>query len=211
MIEIKGICKKYNNTLFDQADAVINSGQKTYIRGINGSGKSVLLKMMVGYYKPDSGEIVADGYTVGKDGDFLRDAGISINAPQFVPGLTGMENLLELAAIRKTARKEDILMLAERLSLDQDLNKKYRLYSMGMQQKLRVIQALMEHPRYLILDEIFDALDDQSKQTVQELLDEYLKDHAERYVIYTSHEDRMDRFADRTLMIKDAKIVEISE
>jgi len=45
MIEIKGICKKYNNTLFDQADAVINSGQKTYIRGINGSGKSVLLKM----------------------------------------------------------------------------------------------------------------------------------------------------------------------
>ena len=192
MIEIKGICKKYNNTLFDQADAVINSGQKTYIRGINGSGKSVLLKMMVGYYKPDSGEIVADGYTVGKDGDFLRDAGISINAPQFVPGLTGMENLLELAAIRKTAGKDDILVLAERLSLAQDLDKKYRLYSMGMQQKLRVIQALMEHPRYLILDE-------------------YLKDHAERYVIYTSHEDRMDRFADRTLMIKDAKIVEISE
>jgi len=103
------------------------------------------------------------------------------------------------------------LLLAERLSLAQDLDKKYRLYSMGMQQKQRVIQALMEHPRYLILDEIFDALDDQSKQTVQDLLDEYLKDHAERYVIYTSHEDRMDRFADRTLMIKDAKIVEISE
>lgn len=128
-----------------------------------------------------------------------------------MPGLTGMENLLELAAIRKTAGKDDILVLAERLSLAQDLDKKYRLYSMGMKQKLRVIQALMEHPRYLILDEIFDALDDQSKQTVQELLDEYLKDHAERYVIYTSHEDRMDRFADRTLMIKDAKIVEISE
>jgi len=128
-----------------------------------------------------------------------------------VPGLTGMENLLELAAIGKTAGKDDILVLAERLSLAQDLDKKYRLYSMGMQQKLRVIQALMEHPRYLILDEIFDALDDQSKQTVQDLLDEYLKDHPERYVIYTSHEDRMDRFADRTLMIKDAKMVEISE
>ena len=105
MIEIKGICKKYNNTLFDQADAVINSGQKTYIRGINGSGKSVLLKMMVGYYKPDSGEIVADGYTVGKDGDFLRDAGISINAPQFVPGLTGMEIFLNLRQSEKRQGK----------------------------------------------------------------------------------------------------------
>ena len=118
-----------------------------------------------------------------------------------MPGRAGVENLLELAAIRKTAGKDDILVLAERLSLAQDLDKKYRLYSMGMQQKLKVIQALMEHPRYLILDEIFDALDDHTKQTVQELLDEYLKDHAERYVIYTSHEDRMDRFADRTLMI----------
>ena len=111
MIEIKGICKKYNNTLFDQADAVINSGQKTYIRGINGSGKSVLLKMMVGYYKPDSGEIVADGYTVGKDGDFLRDAGISINAPQFVPGLTGMEIFLNLRQSEKRQGKMIFLCL----------------------------------------------------------------------------------------------------
>lgn len=209
MIEIKDVCKRYNtNILFDHADAVIYSGQKTYIRGINGSGKSVLLKMIVGYYKPDSGAITADGYTIGKDGDFLRDAGISINAPQFVPNLTGIENLLELAAIRKVTKEEDIYYLAEKLHMDQDLGKKYRLYSLGMQQKLRMIQALMERPRYLILDEIFDALDDQSKQTVQELLDEFIKDHEDRYVIYTSHEDRMDRFADRTLILQNKKILE---
>lgn len=211
MIEIKNLYKSFRQPLFVNADMIIYNGRKTYIRGINGCGKSVLLKMIIGYSRPDEGTITADGYKIGIDGDFLKDAGVSINAPEFIPELTGMENLLELAAIRKKASKEDIMNLARKLYFEEDIDKQYRIFSLGMRQKMRVIQALMDRPRYVILDEIFDALDDVSKEALQKLLNDYLKENPQRYVIYTSHENQMDQFADQTFLIKDCSVVEYKE
>ena len=122
-----------------------------------------------------------------------------------------MENLLELAAIRKKASKEDIMNLARKLYFEEDIDKQYRIFSLGMRQKMRVIQALMDRPRYVILDEIFDALDDVSKEALQKLLNDYLKENPQRYVIYTSHENQMDQFADQTFLIKDCSVVEYKE
>ena len=175
MIKLEKINKAYKSiTLFENLNLEINDGERIAISGVNGSGKSVLLKMICGYAKPDSGKVVVDGICINEENKFIQNAGISINAEDCINSMTGMENLLYLSNIKKIATKENILEIANKLYL-KDLDKKYKNYSLGMKQKMRLIQALMEKPKYLILDEPFDALDDDSKEALINLLNE-LKD-----------------------------------
>ncbi len=212
MIELINVSKSFNKRMiFQELNVAFSSGKKIYIRGVNGSGKSVLLKMIVGYSRPDKGMIKVDGIQIGKDRDFIPNAGVSINAPEFIKSLSGMENLLELANIRKVAKKEDILKLADYLDLQDDLKKKYSTYSLGMKQKLRIIQAVMEKPQYLILDEPFDALDKESKEKVSRLLDDFITSSSDRCLIYTSHDSKMDDFADEVYEIDDYDLVKVEK
>lgn len=84
MIKLENIYKSFKNiSLFEGISLEIGQ-QKTKIKGENGTGKSVLLKMIVGYSTPDSGIIYYNHQQLGKSSDFIQDAGVSINAPQFM-------------------------------------------------------------------------------------------------------------------------------
>lgn len=205
MIKLENISKAYKDiTLFNGVNAEFESGSRIAIKGVNGSGKSVLLKMVCGYAKPDSGRILIDGQELGKGQDFIRNAGISINSPEFIDSMSGMDNLLYLIDIQKKATKEDVLALAERLRLD-GLNKKYKTYSLGMRQKMRLIQALVEKPDYMILDEPFDALDDTSRETAKQVLEEYSKN---KTLIFTSHnQEDIDALATVIYQIDDHQLI----
>ena len=205
MIKLENISKAYKDiTLFNGVNAEFESGSRIAIKGVNGSGKSVLLKMVCGYAKPDSGRILIDGQELGKGQDFIRNAGISINSPEFIDSMSGMDNLLYLIDIQKKATKEDVLALAERLRLD-GLNKKYKTYSLGMRQKMRLIQALVEKPDYMILDEPFDALDDTIRETAKQVLEEYSEN---KTLIFTSHnQEDIDALATVIYQIDDHKLI----
>ena len=205
MIKLENISKAYKDiTLFNGVNAEFESGSRIAIKGVNGSGKSVLLKMVCGYAKPDSGRILIDGQELGKGQDFIRNAGISINSPEFIDSMSGMDNLLYLIDIQKKATKADVLALAERLRLD-GLNKKYKTYSLGMRQKMRLIQALVEKPDYMILDEPFDALDDTSRETAKQALEEYSEN---KTLIFTSHnQEDIDALATVIYQIDDHQLI----
>lgn len=205
MIKLENISKAYKDiTLFNGVNAEFESGSRIAIKGVNSSGKSVLLKMVCGYAKPDSGRILIDGQELGKGQDFIRNAGISINSPEFIDSMSGMDNLLYLIDIQKKATKEDVLALAERLRLD-GLNKKYKTYSLGMRQKMRLIQALVEKPDYMILDEPFDALDDTSRETAKQVLEEYSEN---KTLIFTSHnQEDIDALATVIYQIDDHQLI----
>lgn len=205
MIKLENISKAYKDiTLFNGVNAEFESGSRIAIKGVNGSGKSVLLKMVCGYAKPDSGRILIDGQELGKGQDFIRNAGISINSPEFIDSMSGMDNLLYLIDIQKKATKADVLALAERLRLD-GLNKKYKTYSLGMRQKMRLIQALVENPDYMILDEPFDALDDTSRETAKQVLEEYSEN---KTLIFTSHnQEDIDALATVIYQIDDHQLI----
>ena len=208
MIKVINVSKSYKNLcLFKDVNVKFNMGKKILISGINGSGKSVFLKLLVGYEKPDKGKIIIDEFQIGKNKDFIPNSGVSINAPEFIGNLTGMENLLYLANIRKIAKKGYIVSLAQKFDFVEDLNKKYNTYSLGMKQKLRIIQALMDKPRYLILDEPFDALDQESKENTMKLLNEFT--NKDTILVFTSHEKENEKFADVIFEIQDLDLVKI--
>lgn len=71
---------------------------------------------------------------------------------------------------------------------------------------MRLIQAFMDEPRYLILDEPFDALDENTKQSVKAFIDHCLSQDEKRMLIYTSHSEKDDEFANQILYIKDHKL-----
>jgi len=208
MIELQNINKRFgDNVIFENLSLRIENGKKYIIIGDNGVGKSLLLKIMVGYSKVQNGKVIIDGEVLGEKFDFMPDCGVSIDAPQFIDSLSGLDNLLEIAKILKIADKNHIIELAKILNLYNDLDKKYKTYSLGMRQKMRIIQAMMESPRILILDEPFDALDDMSKIAVKNLIDQYLLIDENRVVIFTSHDSQMRDFADSVSLINNKKIV----
>lgn len=208
MIKIKNVCKSFKEIiLFDNVSMTIPSGVKVLIKGENGTGKSVFLKMLVGYSKIDSGNIVIDGLKIGKDRDFIPNAGVSINAPEFCNDMTGLENLLYLAKTKNIATKEEIISLCDSLNLTNFLNKKYKTYSLGMKQKMRIIQALMDKPKYLILDEPFDALDYESQKKLVNVLNDYMD--KTKTIIFTSHNKNYEDFADVVYEINDYKMKKI--
>lgn len=210
MIELINLGKQYKQKiLFQDVNVIFNEGKKSFIKGINGSGKSVLMKLIVGYSTPTKGMVKVAGKIIGVDQDFIPDAGVFINAPDFIKSWTGAENLLYLANIRKVANEKKIRFLASQLNLEKDLNKKYKYYSLGMKQKLRIIQALMDEPTYLILDEPFDALDKNSRENVLNLLDNYLSENAQRILIFSSHNDMMEDFADHIYELENQTLLQI--
>lgn len=211
MIELSNISKRFfREEVFNDVNMSIPSGSRVFIRGINGSGKSVLLKIISGYLTPTSGEVIVDGEVIGNRIDFIPNAGIFIDAPEFMPNWTGLENLMYLAEFKNIATEDSINKLAEILLINKDLHKKYKTYSLGMRQKLRIIQALMDEPQYLILDEPFDALDKKSRDVVKNLLDDYLGADKERTLIYTSHNESMTTDSDLIYEIEDGTLIESS-
>ncbi len=209
MVELINISKSFKDIkLLDNISLNITK-KKTKIIGVNGCGKSVILKLIVGYSKPDEGSIVIDNNLLGTKSDFLQDAGVIINAPQFIKGWTGFENLKYLQNINNTCSNQRLDELINIFGLEKDINKKYKTYSLGMQQKLRIIQALMDEPRFLILDEPFDSLDRSVKKELLDYLDLYLNEKEERQLIFTSHDDNDSFFADEIYELDNYKLVKV--
>ena len=93
-IEVKNVCKKIKNEeVLKNVNVTFESGKIYGFRGKNGSGKSVLLKIMCGLYAPTSGEVLYDGVNYNMENKFVPSVRALIEKPNFFPNLTGYENL----------------------------------------------------------------------------------------------------------------------
>lgn len=212
MLILKNINKSFKDKiLFKDINYTFKEGHIYLIKGENGSGKSVLLKMISGFSKPDSGTILIDGKTLYKDIDFINDAGISINEDDFISYLTGYENLKMLININKKINISVAEDLAKKMGLKDDFYKiPYKSYSQGMKQKLRLVQAFMENPRYIILDEPSNALDNASIDALYTYIHN-LDDKQNKTIILVSHnDDKISLLADKVIYVENNNLIENS-
>lgn len=169
-IEVKNVSKQFdNNQILENINMTFESGKIYGLVGRNGSGKSILLKMICGFYKPTSGNILFDGEDVIQKGAFPPSTRCLIERPVFLDDLTGFENLKILADIQKTITDQDIIDTLEKVNLIEEKDKKYYKYSLGMKQKLGVAQVLMENPKIMIFDEPFNGIDEASVDNMKNI------------------------------------------
>ena len=148
----------------------MESGKITGLKGVNGSGKTMLMRLVCGLITPTSGSIVINGKRLGKDITFPESVGILIENPAFLDAYSGFDNLKLLASIKHSVGPEEIRQTIARVGLDPDDKKKYRKYSLGMKQRLGIAAAVMEEPDIIILDEPTNALDSDGVAMLKEIL-----------------------------------------
>lgn len=192
-IEVKDLTKKFQNqVVLEHISMTMESGHIYGLIGRNGSGKSVFLKILCGFYMPTVGEILFDGKNYTKKNRFYPVLGALIEKPMFLPNLTGFENLELLASIKNKITKEDILDVLKKVDLLDEKDKKYKKYSLGMKQKLGIAQAFMENPDVIILDEPFNGVEEETAIALRNMLKELKKQG--KLIILATHmkEDVMD-------------------
>ena len=170
-IEIKNVSKTFQKQeVLKNVNMELEEGKIYGFIGPNGSGKSVLLKIICGFYEPTTGEVLFDGVNIIKNNTFPPDTRALIEKPNFLPDLTGRENLELLANIQRKIGLKEIDETLEKVGLAPDKDKLYHKYSLGMKQKLGIAQVLMEDPKIMILDEAFNGLDEKSSKNIRKQL-----------------------------------------
>lgn len=173
--------------------------------GRNGSGKSVLFKIMCGLYFPTTGSVVIDGVDIHKNNIFPNNMRVLIEKPNFLPNLTGLENLKLLASIQNKITEDDIIDILNKLNLKDDMNKLYHKYSLGMKQKLAIAQVLMEDPEIMIFDEPFNSIEEKTVKIIKNILLEEKK--KKKIILIASHiKDDIEQLADIVYLMDDGKI-----
>lgn len=189
---------------------VFHSFEKGKIHGIvgnNGSGKTVLMKCICGFLKPDSGVIYVNHKQVGKETDFPEDIGIIIETPGFLPHLSGTQNLKILASLQKKANALTIRAVLEQVGLDPDMKKPVGKYSLGMRQRLGFAQALMEDPSLLILDEPFNGLDKHGVVHIRNVI-KGLREEGKTVILASHNQVDIDELCD-TVCEMDAGVLTV--
>lgn len=185
-INVIDLSKKFKNiSVLNNINLTMESGNIYGLYGKNGSGKSVFLKLICGFYFPTTGKILFDGKELNKELDYPPSLRALIEKPSFFPDLTGLENLKLLADIQNKISNDDIKRALEIVNLSEDKDKKYSKYSLGMKQKLGIAQVIMEDVEIIILDEPFNGIED---ETVTKIM-EYLKKERDKgkIIIISSH------------------------
>lgn len=205
-IEIRDLSKKFKEDfVVDNVNITFESGKIYGIVGRNGSGKSVFLKMICAFYLPSSGTILQDNYNYIINSSFPSSTRALIEGPNFIPNLSGFENLKLLSTIDKKTSEEDILNALKKVNLFDNKDKKYGNYSLGMKQKLGIAQVLMDDPKVLILDEPFNGIEEESVKKIKKILIEEKK--KDKIIILTSHiKEDIKELADEIYVFDSGKL-----
>lgn len=184
-----------------------SSGNIVGFRGINGSGKTMLMRMISGLVRPTSGTVKIDGEILGVDISFPKSIGMLIENPAFLGDYSGLENLKILASIKKMISNQDIEAAIARVGLDPKDKKSYKKYSLGMKQRLGIAAAIMEKPELILLDEPTNALDTDGIEMVKNILTKEKERNA--LVILSCHDKEfLESVTDEIYHIQEGCITE---
>ena len=208
-LQINSLSKSYGDKMaLNQINLCLTPGVYGLL-GPNGAGKSTLMNIIVGNLTPDTGEILYNGENATTLGmDFRSILGFMPQQQGLYEHFTGYQFLSYIAGLKgmsKKQAKEESERLIELVNLKEHSMKKLGAYSGGMKQRILIAQALLNHPRILILDEPTAGLDPKERIRIRNIISEIALD---KIVIFATHVvSDVERIAKEIILIKKGNIL----
>ncbi len=196
---IKGI------TVIQDVSLTLHSGIVYGLRGVNGSGKTMLMRLIAGLIRPTKGTITIDGKQLGKDITFPPDIGLLIENPAFIDNYTALQNLKLIANIHRVVGEDRIREIIEQVGLNPDDKRKYKQFSLGMKQRLGIAGAVLENPKLILIDEPTNALDTDGIEMVRQLVREQ-KDNGALVVLACHDFSVLKELSDEIYFVKEGRV-----
>ncbi|MGL5693256.1 MAG: ATP-binding cassette domain-containing protein, partial [Peptostreptococcaceae bacterium] len=157
MLEIKDVYKTYGKKVALNYVSIKLENGVYGLLGPNGAGKSTLMNIITDNLSMDSGEVLYNGENVKKLGkEFLKDIGFAPQQQGLYEEFTGRRFLSYMGTLKGIGKKDlklEIERVSKAVNLFNELDKKMGAYSGGMKQRILIAQAIMGHPKILIMDE----------------------------------------------------------
>ena len=210
LIKFKEVHKRFGKKIIlESIDLSIPEGKITGIIGASGEGKTTILKLLVGFYKPTSGQITYAKRAINHEKELRRIVGFSTEDGSFHDRLTVKENLLHFASLNNLPRKkakEKSEELMDAVGLSYARNTLSGNLSMGMKKRLDVAIALMHEPTILIMDEPTADLDPLLRTQMLNLIKK-INENGTTIILTTQILEEMDKVCDKIAILFDKKIM----
>ena len=190
MLEIKLLNKNFNESVIKNFSYSFNEGKLYFLKGKNGSGKTTLLRLIKGVYNEDSGDIILKN-NLDKSKEVVL---IDENFRSFFHRLTVNQNLEYFNSLNKaynSINREISKNLFDLFRIEDLKNKKFADLSNGQMQLISIVRGFSSFPKIILLDEVFNTLDNDNKFTFKLFLKDYIKTN-QCLVIFTSHHEIFD-------------------
>lgn len=194
------------NEVLTDINLIFEKGKIYGLTGRNGSGKTMVLRLLAGIMKPTNGKVFYDGKDINDDNYVKPDIGLVIENIGVYSEFTGRKNLELLAGIRGRIGHKEVDNAIRRVGLEPDNNKPVKKYSLGMKKRIVIAQAIMEEPEILILDEPTNGLDKDGVELFRKIIVEE-RDRGAVIVIASHNNEDMEGLFDVVYEIDNGKLV----
>ena len=213
MIEVKNIFKSFGNSeVLKEINSVFHRGKTNLIIGQSGSGKTVLLKCLLGLYDVDSGDIIYDGISskeMSKNDklEISRQMGMVFQGSALFDSMNVLENvrfpLDMLTNIEDSEKNSRAMKFIERVNLEDAINKLPSELSGGMQKRVAIARAVVMNPKYLFCDEPNSGLDPKTAIVIDQLIQEITKEYNITTVINSHDMNSVIEIGENIVFLKD--------
>ncbi len=210
-LQIQNVTKTFGKkTAVDKVSFDLFPGEVFGFLGPNGAGKTTIIKMVMGFVRPDEGTIIINGYNRQTHYESaMSSIGGIVENPEMYESLSARLNLQMYARLHKGVTKERIDEVIELVGLTERANDAIKKYSLGMKQRIGLAQALLHHPKVLILDEPTNGLDPAGIHQLRDILKQLAHEEGIAVMVSSHLLSEMQLMCDRIGIINHGKLLQI--
>lgn len=213
IVELKNLSKTIGKKkIIDQLNLSLYPGQITGFLGPNGAGKTTTIRMMAGLMKPTTGDVLIDGLSMRSNFEAgISKMGAIVENPELYKFMSGYKNLVHFARMHKNVTKNRIDEVIRQVGMENRIHEKVSTYSLGMRQRLGLAQALLNKPKFLILDEPTNGLDPAGIREFRSYLRKIAEEDGVSVLVSSHLLSEIELMCDRIAVIQNGKLVAIRE
>ena len=213
ILELKNVSKQYGNTkVLDNINFKINNNEFFTILGSSGSGKSTIIRMIGGFTKPSTGEIIYENKMINDEPIFKRPFNTVFQDYALFPNMNVFDNVgfgLKIKNINKDEIKKKVLDVLAVVGLENFSNRMPQELSGGQQQRVALARAIICEPKIILLDEPLGALDAELRKQMQLFLKEIQKKIQITFIFITHDQEEAIFLSDRIAVLNNHKFEQV--